>query len=101
MKCSGTGVNLDPFFSKLYKAMKPGGRLMVVFYTARDGMENRDVGLHRIDTGTVRGTFQAAGFTLQEENRLLQNPKDNRTTPVITEAEGDLADRMIYRFIKP
>jgi predicted methyltransferase len=98
----GTGVNLDPFFAKLYKAMKPGARFLVVFYTARDGMENREVGsLHRIDVGTVRGTIQAAGFQLQEENRLLQNTQDDRKTPVFTEAEGDLADRMVYRFIKP
>jgi predicted methyltransferase len=98
----GTGVNIDPFFAKMYKAMKPGARFFVVFYTARDGMENRDVGtLHRIDVATVRGTIQAAGFQLQEENRLLQNPQDDRKTQVFTEAEGDLADRMIYRFIKP
>jgi predicted methyltransferase len=98
----GTGVNIDPFFAKLYKAMKPGAKMLVVFYTARDGMENRDVGaLHRIDPGTVRGTFQAAGFQLQEENRLLQNPQDDKKTPVFTEKEGDLADRMVYRFIKP
>lgn len=98
----GTGVNIDPFLAKMYKAMKPGGRIMVIFYTARDGMENRDVGpLHRLDQGTVRGTFQAAGFQLQEENRLLQNPQDDKKTPVFTEAEGDLADRMIYRFVKP
>jgi predicted methyltransferase len=98
----GTGVNLDPFFAKLYKAMKPGARFLVVFYTARDGMENREVGtLHRIDVATVRGTIQAAGFQLQEETRLLQNPQDDKKTPVFTEAEGDLADRMVYRFIKP
>lgn len=98
----GTGVNLDPFLAKMYKAMKPGARIMVIFYTARDGMENRDVGaLHRLDPATVRGTFQAAGFQLQEENRLLQNPQDDKKTQVFTEAEGDLADRMIYRFIKP
>lgn len=97
----GTGVNVDPFFAKMYKAMKPGGRLLVVFYTARDGMENRDVGtLHRLDRATVRGTFQAAGFQLQEEHRMLQNTDDDKTTPVFSEAEGDLADRTVYRFVK-
>lgn len=98
----GTGVNIDPFFAKMYKAMKPGARFLVVFYTARDGMENRDLGtLHRIDVATVRGTIQAMGFQLQEETRLLQNTDDDKTSPVITEAEGDLADRMVYRFVKP
>lgn len=97
----GTNTLMDPFLAKLYKAMKPGAAILVVFYTARDGMENRDMGLLRIDPATVRGTFTAAGFQLQEENRLLQNPKDDKKSAVITEAEGDLADRMIYRFVKP
>lgn len=98
----GTGVDIDPFFAKMYKAMKPGARLLVVFYTARDGMENRDVGtLHRLDPATVRGTFGAAGFQLQEEHRMLQNPQDDKKTPVFTEAEGDLSDRTVYRFVKP
>lgn len=98
----GTGVDVDPFFAKMYKAMKPGARLLVVFYTARDGMENRDVGtLHRLDPATVRGTFQAAGFQLQEEHRMLQNPQDDKKTPVFTEAEADLSDRTVYRFVKP
>jgi predicted methyltransferase len=97
----GTNTHMDPFLAKLYKAMKPGARILIVFYTARDGMENRDVALHRIDKATVLGTLQAAGFRLEEENRLLQNPNDDRKTQVLTEADGDLADRMIYRFIKP
>lgn len=97
----GTNTNMDPFLAKMYKAMKPGGTIMVVFFTARDGMENRDMALHRIDQATIRGTFQAAGFQLQEENRLLQNPQDDRKSLVETEAQGDLADRMIFRFIKP
>jgi predicted methyltransferase len=97
----GTGVDIDPFFAKLSKAMKPGARILVVFYTSRDGMENRDVGaLHRLDPATVRGTFQAAGFELQEEHRMLQNPADDKKTPVKTEAAADLADRTVYRFVK-
>jgi predicted methyltransferase len=95
-------TDLDPFLAKLYKAMKPGANFLVIFYTARDSMENRDVGaLHRLDPATVRGTIQAAGFQLSEENRLLENHDDNKKTEVFTEEQGDLADRMIYRFRKP
>lgn len=97
----GTNTLVEPFLAKLYKAMKPGAAILVVYYTARDGMENRDMQLHRIDPATIRGTFQAAGFQLQEENRLLQNPRDDKKSAVVTEADGDLADRMIYRFVKP
>jgi predicted methyltransferase len=97
-----TNTDLDPFLAKLYKAMKPGANFLVIFYTSRDSMENRDVGsLHRLDPSTVRGTVQAAGFQLAEENRLLENHEDTKKTPVFTEEEGDLADRLIYRFRKP
>lgn len=97
-----TGTDLDPFLAKLYKAMKPGAYFLITFYTARDGMENRDVGaLHRLDPGTIRGTIQAAGFTLSEETRLLENRDDNLKGKVFSEEEGDLADRLTYRFRKP
>jgi predicted methyltransferase len=44
----GTGVDIDPFFAKMYKAMKPGARFLMVFYTARDGKSRRrDPAPHR------------------------------------------------------
>lgn len=96
-----TNTQMDAFLAKLYKNMKPGGVFMIIFYTSRDGMENRETGtLHRVDPATVRGTIQAAGFTLSDENRVLENHDDDQKTQVFTEKEGDLSDRLIYRFLK-
>lgn len=96
-----TNTQMDPFLAKLYKSLKPGGIILVVFPTARDGMENRDTGaLHRIDPATVRGTIGGASFELIEENRMLENSSDDKKSPVMTEAEGDLCDRLIYKFRK-
>lgn len=94
-----TNTTLTPFQSKLYKAMKPGSVLIVVFYKARDGTETDDVGtLHRIDQSIVRAQLQSAGFTLEGEEIFLQNLNDDRTTQVFTETEADLADRVVFRF---
>ncbi len=96
-----TGTQLTPFQSKLYKAMKPGGIILVVFFKARDGTETESTGpLHRIDQAIVRAQLQASGFTLESEDFFLQNLSDDRQSPVFTEAESDLADRVIFKFRK-
>lgn len=96
-----TNTQLTPFQTKLFKAMKPGGIIMVVFFKARDGTETDDTGtLHRIDQAIVRAQLQGSGFSLMSEDIFLQNHDDDRTTKVFTEAEGDLADRVIFKFRK-
>jgi len=96
-----TGVDMTSFHAKLYKAMKPGGTYIIVFYVARDGTETDDTGkLHRIDPQSVRATVQAAGFTLYQEDRYLENHDDDHTWAVETEAQGDIADRTVYKFRK-
>jgi len=96
-----TGTQLTPIQTKLFKAMKPGGVLLIVFFKARDGTETDDTGtMHRIDQAIVRGQLQGSGFTLESEDIFLQNHDDDHATPVFTEAEGDLSDRIIFKFRK-
>ncbi|HTQ36091.1 MAG TPA: methyltransferase domain-containing protein [Steroidobacteraceae bacterium] len=96
-----TGVDLSPFLSKIYKSLRPGGTFIIIFYTARDATDTDAVGpLHRIDPSVVRGELGAAGFALYEEDRYLQNSSDDKTWLVDTEAQGDIADRTVYKFRK-
>jgi predicted methyltransferase len=96
-----TGTQLTPFQTKLFKAMKPGGVLLMVFFKARDGTETDDTGtLHRIDQAIVRAQLQGTGFTLEAEEYFLQNHDDDHSTKVFTEAESDLADKVIFKFRK-
>jgi predicted methyltransferase len=96
-----TGTQLTPFQSKLFKAMKPGGVVLVVFSKARDGTETDDTGsLHRIDQAIVRAQLQGSGFTLEGEEFFLQNNDDDRQSKVFTETESDLSDRVIFKFVK-
>jgi predicted methyltransferase len=96
-----TGTELTAFHAKLYKAMKPGATYLLVFARARDLTETDDTGkLHRIDPAAVRANVQAAGFTLYQEDRMLENHDDDHTSPVMTEKDVDLADRTVYEFRK-
>lgn len=97
-----TGVEMSGFHTKIFKAMKPGGTYVVTFYNARDGRETNDAGrLHRLDPSSVRAIITSYGFTLHQEDRMYRNSADPKDTPVMTEAEGDLADRTVYVFRKP
>jgi len=96
-----TNTQLTPLQTKIFKAMKPGGIFMVVFFKARDGTETDDTGtLHRIDQAIVRAQLQTAGFQLMSEDIFLQNLDDDRTTKAFSEAEVDLSDRAIFKFRK-
>ena len=96
-----TGTQLTPFQTKLFKAMPPGGIVLIVFFKARDGTQTDDTGtLHRIDQAIVRAQLQATGFKLESEDIFLQNLDDDRQSPVFTEAESDLADKVIFKFRK-
>jgi predicted methyltransferase len=96
-----TGTQLTPFQTKLYKAMRPGGVILVVFFKARDGTQTDDTGAtHRIDQAIVRAQLQGSGFTLESEDFFLENHDDDHQSKVFTETESDLADRVIFKFRK-
>jgi predicted methyltransferase len=85
---------------RLYDALKPGGRLIIVDHSARAGTGTADTkSLHRIDEAVVRNELAQAGFVLDAEGGFLRNPADTRehssnNPPVPT-------DKFALRFVKP
>lgn len=85
---------------RLYDALKPGGRLVIVDHAARAGTGTADTKtLHRIDEAVVRSELAQAGFVLDAEGGFLRNPADTRdhssnNPPVPT-------DKFALRFVKP
>jgi predicted methyltransferase len=85
---------------RLFAALKPGGRLVVIDHSARSGTGIADgKTLHRIDEAFVRAEIGQAGFVLDAEGGYLRNPSDPRD-----QTSNDLkvpSDKFALRFVKP
>ncbi|MEO8537411.1 MAG: SAM-dependent methyltransferase [Betaproteobacteria bacterium] len=85
---------------RLFAALKPGGRLVVVDHSARPGTGIADgKTLHRIDEAVVRDELAQAGFVLDAEGAFLRNPADARDDP--SGAPRVPTDRFALRFVRP
>lgn len=85
---------------RLFQALKPGGRLIVIDHAARAGSGTADTKtLHRIDEAVVREDFRQAGFVLDASSNFLRNVADARDK---TSAEMErMSDKFALRFVKP
>jgi predicted methyltransferase len=85
---------------RLFAALQPGGRLVIVDHSARPGTGIADgKTLHRIDEAVVISEARQAGFVLEAEGTFLRNPADTRA-----ESSNDPkvpTDKFALRFVKP
>lgn len=86
----------------LYRALKPGGVLIVIDHAAEAGSGLRDTEtLHRIDPASIRAEVTAAGFVYEGESTVLRNPDDSHTLLVFDPAIRHRTDQIVLRFRKP
>jgi len=85
---------------RLFAALKPGGRYVVVDHSAKAGADiSSGKTLHRIDEAIVRREVQQAGFVLDGQGDFLRDPADTRE-----QSSGDAkipTDKFVLRFVKP
>jgi predicted methyltransferase len=85
---------------KLYEALKPGGKFVVIDHSAKAGADiSSGKTLHRIDQSIVVAEVTKAGFVLEAEGDFLRDPADTRDV-----SSGDSkipTDKFALRFIKP
>lgn len=93
----------DAMLQRLYRALKPGGVVVVQDHVANPGGDTAKVvdELHRIDPAVVRGAFERAGFKFDRASDLLAHPADDHTKLVFDDAIRGKTDQFIYRFRKP
>ena len=85
---------------KLYAALKPGGRLVVIDHSALKGTGiSAGKTLHRIDEDVVLTEVKQAGFVLDAEGDFLRNPADKRDES--SNQPKVPTDKFALRFVKP
>ena len=93
-------VDRDTMNGKIFAALKPGGRYVIVDHSAQAGTGiSAGKTLHRIDEAFVMAEVQRAGFVLDREASFMRNPADRRD-----ESSGrvkDPSDKFVLRFVKP
>ena len=86
--------------ARLFAALKPGGRLVIVDHSGRAGTGiTEGKTLHRIDEAVVRTELLQAGFLLDAEGAFLRNPADTRTES--SNEPKVPTDKFTLRFVKP
>ena len=92
-------VDRDAMNRKVFAALKPGGRYVIVDHSALPGT-GITVGktLHRIEESFVVAEVKKAGFVLESEGSFLRNPADTRAD---SSAPPNPTDKFALRFVKP
>ncbi len=86
----------------LFKALKPGGTLIVVDHVAAAGSgREAPEKLHRIDPAFARAEIEKAGFKFDGELNSWRQAADPHTDSVFAPAIRGKTDQFAYRFRKP
>jgi predicted methyltransferase len=85
----------------IFAALKPGGIFGVIDHHARPGRGLEDChAVHRIEKRCVVEEVTAAGFRLEAESDLLENPEDPCTGQVHEKDIRDRTHRFVLKFRK-
>lgn len=95
-------MNVPDFMGQVVRALKPGGRFLLVDHAAAPG-SNIDTAqsLHRIDETFVIEDVEGFGLQLAGRSDALRNPDDDHTLHVFDPAIRGKTDRFILVFQKP
>lgn len=95
-------VDITAFSKEVFKALKPGGRFVVVDHAGASGTGITQTNtLHRIEPAAAKKAILAAGFVFVSENKVLANPKDSHELKVFDPAVRGHTDQFAYLFEKP
>lgn len=87
---------------KIFEALRPGGKYLIVDHLAEDGSGWRHAGsIHRIGKEVILEEVLAAGFELIVDSDILAHPEDDRSTMVFSPGIRGGTDRAVLVFQKP
>ncbi|MBE7450631.1 MAG: class I SAM-dependent methyltransferase [Kofleriaceae bacterium] len=99
------GVDRAKMHAAILKALRPGGRYVLIDHSARAGAGATEVeSLHRLEERTAQEEVVAAGFVLAGTSDFLRNPEDTldwSTSPRTAGERRGTSDRFVLVFEKP
>lgn len=95
-------IDAGQFLDQIVRALKPGGVLLVVDHSAREGSGNGDTqALHRIEEKFAIADFRKHGLQWEAAIPVLRNPDDDRSKNVFDPAIRGKTDRFVHLYRKP
>lgn len=95
-------VDVDAMVENWYRALRPGGTVIIVDHAGPAGDTRALVEkLHRIDPAKVRVDMERAGFVFDGDSDALRNREDDHSKNVFDPAIRGKTDRFMMRFKKP
>jgi predicted methyltransferase len=95
-------VDVPAFDKAVYRALKPGGRFVVIDHVAPAGSKLASTNTtHRIDPAVVKADMAAAGFRFVRESNALRNLADPHTALVFDPSIRGHTDQFVYVFQRP
>ena len=92
------------FNKAMFDSLRPGGVYGIIDHHAEagTGISHGDT-LHRIEAALVKEEVEAAGFVLEAESYVLNDPTDGHDFNIFSDnqARRDKTDRFVYMFRKP
>jgi predicted methyltransferase len=85
------------FAEGVFDALKPGGVFGVIDHVGIEGQNNAQ--FHRMQLAQARDVLTKAGFRVEADSSILQNPADDHTKPVRDMARH--TDQFLIRARKP
>ena len=95
-------VDAGLFLDQITRALKPGGVLVVVDHSAKQGTGSADAQtLHRIDEQFTIADFRRHGLEWEAAIPVLRNADDDRSKNVFDPAIRGKTDRFVHLYRKP
>lgn len=87
------------FLRGVHTALKPGGVLGVIDHVGIEGQDNAE--FHRVTPEDTRAALEAAGFVVEDESDLLENPDDPHTVNIRDPSLDGVSDKFLILARKP
>ena len=95
-------IDVSNFLGQIVRALKPGGRFLVVDHAAATGTGKSSAQeLHRIEESFARTDIESYGLTFKASSNVLRNPSDDHSLMVFDPAIQGKTDRFVLVFEKP